>query len=349
MNESIIVAVIIPYFQRESGILRRCLNSILSQELDLPVSFNVIIVDDDSPWPTNEELRSLVIPPGYGLQVVKRPNGGPAAARNKGLDAIPAGTDFVAFIDSDDIWEPTHIQRALSVLKSGGELYFSDHTSWNTQQGSLKTTRFFQESTAYRKLKPAEGASGAWVCDTGVAISYLVREFVAHLSSVVYRYSKLSDARFIVDLVPGEDHLFFLDLAVRCGAISFSTEIEAHLGNGINIYNSTTSWDSPGNLSRCLAVICLHKEMCRRYTISPETKSYLSHNVQRWRVVLTFVLARYLVRSRRLPPAFVQSLCRKDILSVLLLPANLVIVAGQLLLRKKNNRHPFDWIGRWTP
>ena len=207
----------------------------------------IIIVDDESPWPPDAELQDLKIPSAYDVRVIKRSNGGPAPARNTGLDAITAGTDFVAFIDSDDTWEAVHIQRALDALGSGFDLYFSDYTTWDSRDSHLKATKFLRENTAGGTLKQLAGQNAKWICPKTFAISYLLEDFIAHLSTIVYRTSAFNSVRFIEDMVPGEDHLFFMDLIFRCAEVCFSTEIEAHLGRGVNIYRSTTSydWDSP--------------------------------------------------------------------------------------------------------
>ena len=156
------------------------------------------------------------------------------------LTQFPVGTEFVALIDSDDTWNSSHIQRALTTLGSAGGL-FSDFTLWNTSESALAATNFFRDVTFRGELKSIGDKKDLFVCKTDGLISYFIREYVAHPSSLVYQFSTLHDARFMTDLVPGEDHLFFLDLASRCKQILDSTEIEAHLGDGINIFRETTS------------------------------------------------------------------------------------------------------------
>jgi glycosyltransferase involved in cell wall biosynthesis len=94
-------SVIIPTHGRPA-FLADALASVLDQSLD---DLEVIVVDDASPEP--------VVLPGDDprLRLVRRSaNGGPAAARNTGVDA--AGGDRLAFLDDDDWWEPGHLARA---------------------------------------------------------------------------------------------------------------------------------------------------------------------------------------------------------------------------------------------
>ncbi|MBN9055714.1 MAG: glycosyltransferase, partial [Rhizobiales bacterium] len=47
------LTVIIPFYQKEPGILRRALTSVFAQGFN---DFDVIVVDDESPWPPDGDL-----------------------------------------------------------------------------------------------------------------------------------------------------------------------------------------------------------------------------------------------------------------------------------------------------
>jgi glycosyltransferase involved in cell wall biosynthesis len=64
--------------------------------------------------------RTAAIAHGYGVNVIRTPtNQGPAAARNAGLRATSA--DVVAWLDSDDYWEPEHLEIVVGLLDRYGE------------------------------------------------------------------------------------------------------------------------------------------------------------------------------------------------------------------------------------
>ncbi len=88
------VSVIIPTYNR-AWILKEAIDSVLSQDYE---NFELIVVDDGSEDKTKELLD------GYKnrLRMIKQKNSGVSAARNKGLRA--AYGEFIAFLDSDDIW-----------------------------------------------------------------------------------------------------------------------------------------------------------------------------------------------------------------------------------------------------
>ena len=120
------VGVVIPYYQREQGLLRRALQSVATQSLPPDVRMTIVVVDDESPWPAEKEVAGLAWPPSCELIVTRQLNGGPAAARNTGIEQFGLGkVDYVAFLDSDDTWFPQHISTALDFLRDS-DFYFAN-------------------------------------------------------------------------------------------------------------------------------------------------------------------------------------------------------------------------------
>ncbi len=91
------VSIIIPAYNAEETI-SATLESVW-QQTHAPLE--VIIVDDGSTDRTAEIVRRQ----GSRLRYQWQNNGGPAAARNRGITM--AATDIIAFLDADDIW-PRH-------------------------------------------------------------------------------------------------------------------------------------------------------------------------------------------------------------------------------------------------
>lgn len=115
--------VVIPYYQKQHGILGRALASVFAQTYQ---DFDLVIVDDESPYPIDQELAEISQEQKDRIIVIKQSNGGPGGARNTGLDNVPDGTDYVAFLDSDDIWTPDHLRNAAFALQTyGGECYWA--------------------------------------------------------------------------------------------------------------------------------------------------------------------------------------------------------------------------------
>lgn len=110
-----LVSVIVPTFNR-AYCLARTLDSALAQthrELEL------LVIDDGSTDDTRELVRDR-----YGdeprVRYLYQANAGVAAARNHGI--AEARGDFVALLDSDDIWQPWKIELQLRCLCQFPEL-----------------------------------------------------------------------------------------------------------------------------------------------------------------------------------------------------------------------------------
>lgn len=102
-------SVIIPVYNRGNSIIN-CLNSVLIQRVK-PVE--VIIVDDNSTDNTKDIIKSLKNPL---IKLVElKENKGAQHARNIGVKETK--TDWIAFIDSDDVWENNKIDIQLDELK----------------------------------------------------------------------------------------------------------------------------------------------------------------------------------------------------------------------------------------
>src|SRR5215210_1948797 len=101
------VSVIVPTRDRLT-MLRRALAGVQAQRFG---DFEVIVVDDGSADETAEWLRSR----RTDIRLVTSTTpGGAAAARNRGLDS--ARGELVAFLDSDDIWQPSYLDEQVAHL-----------------------------------------------------------------------------------------------------------------------------------------------------------------------------------------------------------------------------------------
>jgi len=96
-----IVSVVIPVRNRAS-LVRRALDSVFAQTLR---RFEVIVVDDGSTDDTPEVVAAYPQP----VRLIRCAPTGVSAARNLGI--ARARGEFVAFLDSDDWFEPTKLER----------------------------------------------------------------------------------------------------------------------------------------------------------------------------------------------------------------------------------------------
>jgi GT2 family glycosyltransferase len=98
-------SVIIPTYNR-ALLIAKTLRSVLAQTLS-PVE--ILVIDDQSTDDTEAVVRETC----SGAKYVRIKNSGPAVARTIG--AGRATGDWIAFCDSDDIWDPNHLATLASV------------------------------------------------------------------------------------------------------------------------------------------------------------------------------------------------------------------------------------------
>jgi len=101
------VTVLVPVYNRP-GYVREALESALAQEC--PGGFEVLVVDDGSTDETPAVLASF----GDRIRVIRQENAGPAVARNRAFDESRG--EFVALLDSDDIWLPGKLAAQVALL-----------------------------------------------------------------------------------------------------------------------------------------------------------------------------------------------------------------------------------------
>jgi glycosyltransferase involved in cell wall biosynthesis len=104
-----LVSVVIPAFNT-ARFIPATLNSVLSQSLR---DFEILLVNDGSP--DTPELELALKPYSARIRYIKQLNRGPSAARNAGIRE--ARGKYIAFLDSDDLWFPEHLEKQVSTLE----------------------------------------------------------------------------------------------------------------------------------------------------------------------------------------------------------------------------------------
>ncbi len=113
------ISVVIPVFNGERY-LSAALDSAGAQSRP---PLEIIVVDDGS---TDGTAAILAARPD--VRVLRQPNQGPAAARNRGL-GVAVG-DYVAMLDADDLWPPDRLDVLGAVLDNDPAV----GVVWGTQQ-----------------------------------------------------------------------------------------------------------------------------------------------------------------------------------------------------------------------
>lgn len=107
------VSVIIPAYNA-MNYLPATLESLLNQTFE---DFEAIVVNDGSSDETEEWVSQIESPK---VKLISQQNKGLAGARNTGI--AHAQGDYIAFLDADDLWEPTKLTKQVAVLEENPEV-----------------------------------------------------------------------------------------------------------------------------------------------------------------------------------------------------------------------------------
>jgi glycosyltransferase involved in cell wall biosynthesis len=189
------VSVCIGAFNRERYV-REAVDSALAQTL---APFEVIVVDDASTDRTVEILESY----GDRIRLIRRDRNSGVCSVTRNQAARAARGDFVAFLDSDDAWYPSKLEKQVAFMVEHPEVPLS-HTYCHLMDEDSNVYSVRHE----RALPP-----------TGRCFERLIRVCFITISTVMVRRAIFDEVGwFDEDPVVGacgEDYDFFLRVARR--------------------------------------------------------------------------------------------------------------------------------------
>ena len=257
------IGVVVPYFQREAGLLQRALSSVVDQ--DHP-PLQVVVVDDGSPRPATEEITPELRDALPGLTVILQANRGIAAARNAALDALTAEVSAVAFLDSDDYWEPSHLRHAAAALQLGADFFFSN-SRFEGAAGDFFQTRRRRDLLGSGRPVPEAPGLAEW--RAGISALF-ARGCPFMTSTVVFRRAVMPELRFSLEFRrAGEDFALFWELLTRSSVVMFCTEPTQVSGSaGMGTWRNST-WGTPANLIRLADELRLFRRLVGSPLLTP--------------------------------------------------------------------------------
>jgi glycosyltransferase involved in cell wall biosynthesis len=188
------ISVIIPTYNRAS-FLGEAIQSVLNQDYFVrngPSSFELLVIDDGSTDNTKEIVRSFANKIRYYFQEHK----GVSAARNLGFDL--ARGDYIAFLDSDDLWKKEKISIQMSFMKA-----FPKAKVCYTEEIWKRQGVFVNPKKKHRKYS-------GWIFDRVLPLCLI------SLSSALFKREVFEDVgKFDEELLACEDYDFGLRLALN--------------------------------------------------------------------------------------------------------------------------------------
>ena len=155
MNE-LKASIIVPAYNAESYI-KRCLNSLISQET--VYSYEIIVVNDGS---TDGTLELLSHVKSDKLRIIDKPNGGISSARNAGV--MNALGEYLIFCDADDYMDVGAVQNLIEK---------AEQTDADVVEGSF---RYISENGRVGRIVKHKGIKRKFVNTFGVPWGKCIRK-----------------------------------------------------------------------------------------------------------------------------------------------------------------------------
>lgn len=227
------VSIVIPTYNRAEW-LDISVGSVLRQSYR---DWECLIVDDRSTDDTAERVAAIAESDSRIRYVRNEHPQGPSGARNQGIEA--SNGRYVAFLDSDDEWEPNHLEDSVRVLEqfpnevgviSGGEVIRVRGSETPPRPNPVDLS-----SVCTRRLEDA-----VLFESEGLFAAALDGQIVLRTPSIVARRSVFETVKWDEDVRGAEDFLFGLELAYHRIPIAF---LPSH---------HVTVWHHADNTTNCL-------------------------------------------------------------------------------------------------
>lgn len=180
-----LVSVITPIYNSEKFI-GKTIDSVISQTYK---NFEIITVDDCSTDSSSQIIKAYQEKYSNIVYYKQPQNLGAAKARNKALEL--AKGQYVAFLDSDDLWKPEKLEKQINLMKSQNVSFcFSAIEMINDKEEIVKPKRNVKETIDY---------------------DFLLRNTMIPTSSVVIDRNKFGDFKMPL-MRGGQDYATWLML-----------------------------------------------------------------------------------------------------------------------------------------
>ena len=154
------ITVVIPLYNRAT-LIGETLEAVLRQTQP---AAGVIVIDDGSTDGSPEAVEQF----GNSVRLIRNGKQGVQAARNTGI--AQAETDWIALCDSDDIWEPTWLEKLTALRRAAPEVDFVFGNFRTLRDGVVSPTTKFDDAPPgyWDKAQPIRMTEG-WVFKTSLA------------------------------------------------------------------------------------------------------------------------------------------------------------------------------------
>jgi succinoglycan biosynthesis protein ExoW len=319
------VSVVIPFFQRQSGLLRKAVESALKQTGNFRIE--IVIVDDESPVPARTEMADLLSKHTDKLVIVEQKNAGCFPAGNTGLNRVSPDADYIAFLDSDDEWFDGHIEHAVWALDQGYDFYFSDFYQLNQTVTAFNRAKRI-DVQKHPRIHPSEPIH-EYKDDM---VNQIITGSVLGTSTIVYNRQHFNDVRYLENYKhTGPEYIFWIQLALRAKKIAFTSIPECRYGGGVNIF-SEASWGTDKFLSVRHEEIKWRTHLLTSFALPNDQKHCVIAKIQQSRLGFAKGLLHNILHNGKVDGEVLRKQAKLDPKTFLLLP----ILPARIIYEKLN-------------
>ena len=226
-----LISIVSPYFKKRDYI-KKTIESVQKQSYQ---NFEFILIYDDIDLSDFDYIKKLITNDERIKIFKNNENLGAGESRNRGINYSKG--DYIAFLDSDDIWHEKKLETQLRFMKNNN--HFISHTSYNiiNDKDEIIGTRIAKNFLNYNSLLKS--------CDIG-------------LSTVIIKREILNNDLKFPNLKTKEDFVLWLKLLKKKYKIisldenlvhwrklnnSLSSSIIQKLSDGFKVYNSYMNYN----------------------------------------------------------------------------------------------------------
>lgn len=260
--------VVIPAFNEE-GIVGDAIRSVQAQTRP---DWVATVVDDGSRDGTAEVVREIAAG-DQRVRLLSKENEGLSAARNSAIEI--ADTELISFLDADDRWLPTYLERMAAALDAAPDagMAYTDAWALDTDRGR------FRRATAMSSCRPPDVLPP----EPDQIMRLLVRQNFIWVSVTMRRVALEQAGRFRADMTSAEDIELWFRLLAKGWTLVGPVGVLGIKGERPEAM-SRQDLKNFVNLQRVMGLVCENPEV-------PEDVKELARDevrtLERWRLALS--------------------------------------------------------------
>lgn len=276
------VSVIIPTYNRAS-FLPKAVESIIKQQYD---NIEIIIVDDGSTDNTKSVVKTLTDKYSSIVYCTNLRSKGPSGARNTGI--LMALGEYVAFLDSDDVWLKGHLTNGIQILNDNSEvdLIFGNY-EFRDYLTDKSLGNFFDHKKILFFLNSSSLSNGIKILRDNLFRALIKENFFSCGTSII-RKSKLENILFDESLTFSEDRDFAIRLYKKANAQFVYREEPFYIAYRHDS-NLTSEGNEDGILEQLKNHISLFTKYLTTYNFSRSERSVLHEAISHRFLGLSYV------------------------------------------------------------